>query len=140
MGFFDRFRAFMSGRYGRDQLNTFLLAVALILMIVDTFTKTRVISYMLAILLILIFYRMFSRNYAKRAAENQKYLDIKKGLFGGGPGGLFSGFKKKKQQMQDKDHAYFKCPKCKKMLRVPKGRGRIQIHCPQCGTEFIENT
>ena len=28
----------------------------------------------------------------------------------------------------------------KKMLRVPKGKGRISIHCPQCGTDFIENT
>lgn len=125
----------MAGRYGRDQLNTFLLIVAFILLIVNMFTRIRIFSYLVLILLVLIYFRMFSRNYAKRAAENQKFLDIKAGLFGG-----FSGIKRKKQQMQDKDHAYFKCPRCKKMLRVPRGRGRIQIHCPQCGTDFIENT
>jgi len=144
MGFFDRLRAYMSGRYGRDQLNTFLLITAFVLMIVNLFVRFRLLGWLVLVLLVLVYFRMFSRNYTRRAAENQRFLDIKEGLFGWitgkRTGSLFSGIKRKKQQMQDRDHAYFKCPRCRKTLRVPKGRGRIQIHCPQCGTDFIENT
>lgn len=37
---------------------------------------------------------------------------------------------------KDKEHKYFKCPKCKARLRVPKGRGRITVTCPRCGNKF----
>lgn len=132
MRFRDRLRAFMSGRYGRDQLNIFLSAVCIVLLIVSLFipNQTAVIILIYAALLILVYtyFRMMSRNYAKRSAENQKFLKI------------FKVFDRKKKQIQDKEHAYFKCPNCKKQLRVPKGKGRISIHCPQCGTDFIEKT
>ena len=138
MRFREWLARFMSGRYGRDQLNGFLLMVSVILFFVSFFLRRgtgyggTVLYYLAAILLLIIYYRMLSRNYAKRAAENTKFLQIKEGLFGN--------VSRKKQQMQDRDHAYFKCPRCKKMLRVPKGKGRISIHCPQCGTDFIETT
>ena len=28
----------------------------------------------------------------------------------------------------------------KKQVRVPKGKGHIEIRCPKCGTKFIKNT
>ena len=34
------------------------------------------------------------------------------------------------------DYAYFSCPGCGVQLRVTSGQGTIQIHCPQCGTDF----
>ena len=30
--------------------------------------------------------------------------------------------------------------KCRQKLRVPRGRGRIQISCPRCGTQFIKKS
>ena len=33
---------------------------------------------------------------------------------------------------------YYRCPQCRQKLRVPRGRGRIQISCPRCGTQFIK--
>ena len=131
MGFGDKLRNFMYGRYGRDHLNLFLTIVSFILLIIGVFVRAEAAWILLIAALILLtvsYYRMFSRNYAKRYAENQKFLSVIHKITG------------KKRQLQDKDHAYFKCPKCKKQLRVPKGKGRIQIHCPQCGTDFIENT
>ena len=127
----------MAGRYGRDQLNHFLSIVCIILLIVSMVTRrafrgSGVFFYLALIVLILIYYRTFSRNYAKRAAENQRYLDIRAGLFGG--------FSRKKREMQDAEHAYFSCPNCRKRLRVPKGKGRISIHCPNCGNDFIKTT
>ena len=34
----------------------------------------------------------------------------------------------------------YRCPKCRQKLRVPRGRGRIQISCPRCGTQFIKKS
>ncbi|MEG1066114.1 MAG: hypothetical protein RSD85_01035, partial [Erysipelotrichaceae bacterium] len=42
----------------------------------------------------------------------------------------------KKKWKDRKDYKYFKCPQCKKNVRVPKGHGNITITCPQCGTKF----
>ena len=35
---------------------------------------------------------------------------------------------------------YFKCPNCKAKLRVPKGKGRLNITCPKCRTMFHGKT
>ena len=36
--------------------------------------------------------------------------------------------------------SYFRCPSCHQQVRVPKGKGHIEIRCPKCGTKFIKNT
>ena len=41
---------------------------------------------------------------------------------------------------QDKDHRYFKCPNCGQQLRVPKGKGKLNITCRNCGVSFEKNT
>ncbi len=38
---------------------------------------------------------------------------------------------------QDPAYNYFTCPKCRCALRVPKGKGKIQITCPKCGEKFL---
>ncbi len=38
---------------------------------------------------------------------------------------------------QDSAYNYFTCPKCRRALRVPKGKGKIQITCPKCGEKFL---
>ena len=39
-----------------------------------------------------------------------------------------------------KTHKYFKCKECKTVLRVPKGRGKIEITCPKCRMKMIKKT
>ena len=34
----------------------------------------------------------------------------------------------------------YKCPTCKRKVRVPKGKGKISIHCPKCDTYFIKRS
>ena len=41
---------------------------------------------------------------------------------------------------QRKVYRYFRCPRCRQQLRVPRGRGRISITCPKCGTSFIKKS
>ncbi len=62
-------------------------------------------------------------------------------------GALFSRFGGKvkhnassgKARRADTEHKYYHCPQCGKMLRVPRGKGKIEIRCT-CGRTFIKKT
>lgn len=128
------FANFMRGRYGTDNLNRFLLIVALITIIVDLFVAWRWVDVLTVVLLIYIYARMFSRNINARYRENQKFLELTsrfRGGNGGGASSTFSGFGNR-----DKSHKIFRCPGCGSKLRVPKGAGTIIISCPHCNTKF----
>ena len=85
------------------------------------------------IAVIYAYFRIFSKNIYKRAAENQAFM--KK------TAGIRSWFYKQKSMMaQRKTHRIFKCPTCKQKIRVPKGKGRIEIRCPKCSTKFIKKS
>lgn len=126
------FQRFMSGRYGSDQFGKFLSMVSLVLLILGLFLGS--IPYWLGLFLLLYcYFRMFSRNISKRYAENQKYL-VWEGKF------RRHTDKYKLRFSQRKTYRYFRCPHCKQELRVPRGRGRISINCPKCGTSFIKKS
>ena len=54
------FANMMRGRYGVDQLNRFLLIVALVLIVIDMFVRSRILHFLTIILLIYTYSRMFS--------------------------------------------------------------------------------
>ena len=129
----DRFIIFMHGRYGPDKFSKFLIIAGLIFVILSRIT-TWYFLYILAFLMLIYSYiRVFSKNINKRYEQNQKYLyyesKVKK---------LFSGvkynFKKRKT------HRIFMCPSCKQKIRVPRGKGKIEITCPKCHTTFIRKS
>lgn len=123
---------FMYGRNGTDQLNRAILAVTFAAMVLSLFARTRIFYYIALLGLIITYYRMLSRNIYKRQAENQKYLNL--------TAGIRNTIAKKKRQSQDKEHRYFECPSCKQTVRVPRGRGKIEITCPKCRTSFIKKS
>lgn len=122
----------MSGRYGFDQLNGFLCILSLILVVLGAWLSG--FLYWLGLALLLwCYYRIFSRNIQKRYAENMKYLSLQnqaKDWLA----------RQKLRFGQRKVYRYFKCPHCKQSIRVPRGRGRISITCPKCGTSFIKKS
>ncbi|OUP12888.1 hypothetical protein B5F35_06385 [Anaeromassilibacillus sp. An200] len=136
MNFFSRFQywlqRFFYGRYGGDQLNWALLILYLLLWLLGVVTRIVVFPILSWLLFFLVLFRMLSRNTAKRWAENQKFLRVWNKVKGF--------FTTRAAQWRDKDHRYYKCPKCKNKLRVPRGKGKIQITCPVCRTEFIRKT
>ena len=126
----------MYGRYGGDQLNTFLLILFWVFWLVDIIVGNALVSSILSTLswiaIVLSLFRMFSRNYSRRSAENDRFLKV--------AGPLIHACKRKRNQFRDKDHRYFKCPTCAQTLRVPRGKGKISITCRNCGTIFQEKT
>ncbi len=69
-GLKQKFRNFMSGRYGVDELSRFSMMVLLILLILSVFIRNPVIDCIIVALLIISYFRMFSRNVQKRYQEN----------------------------------------------------------------------
>lgn len=62
--------------------------------------------------------RALSRNTYKRYQENRKFLQF------------FT-------RLKDRQNRYFDCPKCRQLVRVPRGKGKIAITCPRCKEKFI---
>lgn len=128
----EKMRRFMWGRYGSDRFNQFLMLFAMVFLFISFFGGG--LFYIWAtVLLVYSYYRMFSRNVARRTAENQWYLKQE---------GKVRNFfvKKKKEWGQRKVYRIYKCPNCRQKLRVPKGKGRISIRCGKCGDEFIRKS
>ena len=42
--------------------------------------------------------------------------------------------------LTDKQYRYFRCPGCRQVVRVPRGKGKINIRCPKCSRQFIKKT
>ena len=129
----ERFRRFMAGRYGTDALNQFLSIVSIVLLLVALLTRVNLFTWVGMGVLIWCYYRTFSRSIPKRTEENYKFYTLKQQLEG-------KVRSLKEQWANRKLYHYYRCPQCRQKLRVPRGRGRIQISCPRCGTQFIKKS
>lgn len=124
-----RFSKFMQGRYGVDSLSRFLSVVLLAVIILRMFIRIPLSGTITLMILVILYWRMFSRNIPKRYEENQKFLQIRDKLLG-----RFSDFGSNMSQM--KDYHIYKCPRCNQKIRIPRGKGHIMVRCPKCGYEF----
>ena len=133
MRFFDKIRSsfasFMAGRYGADQLGMTMLWTALVLSIVGSFSGLGLLTLMADALLLLMFWRMLSKDRLKRQHENQTYLQKTYGARKAVTEWI-------NRVKNGKKYRYFTCPQCKKRLRVPRGVGNITITCKGCGNKF----
>jgi len=126
----------MYGRYGMDELSRFLTYAGLLVLLVSMFlTQTvKMAAFIIAVAIIIFtYYRTFSKNFEKRRAENARYLGRRQRI---------SAWFRLRRDMwkQRKDFKFFKCPSCKAVLRVPKGKGKLRVVCKKCGTAFEKKT
>lgn len=125
--------SFMYGRYGNDALTKFLLIVALILMVISWIPHLGLVYLLALAVMIWSLCRTFSRRFDKRRRELDRYLRIKKPIV--------DFFKLSRNKWRDrKTHVYFKCKKCKAVLRVPKGKGSIVVICTRCKERIEKET
>ncbi len=133
MSFWQKIRnaivSFMQGRHGPDQLGMFTLITGLAVSLLGTFTRIGLLNLVSLVLYIWTLFRMFSRNHEARIKENQKYVS------------LTSGWQTKLTQLikrwkNRKEYKYFRCPKCRVLLRLKRGCGEKDITCVRCGHQF----
>ena len=119
------FRRFMEGRYGTDKLNSVILWSGVIISLISAFIPVPLINLAATVLsYALLFWAVFrclSRNTYKRYQENRKFLQFF-------------------DRIKDREHRYYDCPKCRQMVRVPRGKGKIAITCPRCKEKFVRKT
>lgn len=115
---------FMIGRNGFDSFSQGLLITSLGLIIVDIVFPGRLLSRLATLAIVYAYFRAFSKNIARRHAENdwyvnEVYLPLNSYI-----------------KRDRKNFAYFKCPTCGQLLRAPKGRGKIRVTCSRCTSKF----
>lgn len=116
----------MYGRNGSDTICKYSFFVIIFLTLISLFINNSIIRLIIHlsnwILIIYIYFRIFSKNISKRRNENN---DFEKRI-----NYLKTRFK------QRKNYRFYNCPNCKTHLRVPKGSGKIIITCKNCGHKF----
>lgn len=123
----------MAGRNGVDQLSRFLSYVALALIVVNLFVRSALLWALGVAALVWAYFRMFSKNLSRRRAENARYMALEYKATGAFRNWL-------DRMRQRKDYAFFRCPSCRAMLRVPRGKGKIRVTCRKCGNAFERKT
>ena len=130
---------FMYGRNGMDQLNRALLwayiglwLAEIVFALLKLGILAKICNVLFYAVMFCILFRMFSKNLAKRRAENQKFVNWVWKMKNGAAGA--------KARHADKDHKYFTCKSCKTICRVPAGKGKIIITCPKCGAKIEAKT
>ena len=101
-----KLRAFFTGRNGIDDLGKMLLWTSLIIMVLSLLLGITFLYSAALVLLCYVYIRAFSRNLEKCQRQNAKYLS-------------WRNFRKLRFQ-QRKTRRFYRCPKCKQQLRVPK--------------------
>ena len=123
----------MEGRTGVDHFSIGLLFLSIILAFIGQLLGWKWVIILASIPLVYCYYRMLSKNKIKRHQENILFLrywyPIQTKIMN-----KYRQFKARRQ------YRYYKCKECGQELRVPKGKGKIEITCPKCRQTFIKKT
>lgn len=128
-----KYRQFMYGRYGADEICFALTILSIIIMLISNIDKLRFLYFIALIPLAVSLWRSLSRDTNARYNERIKFLKFMKGP----KEKIILLINKVKDR---KNYRFFTCSNCKATLRLPKGRGKIKITCPKCNNTFIKKT
>ncbi len=130
---FGWFQRFMMGRYGTDQLSFTMMIAGLAISLLSRFLWYWPLYILSMVLFGVALFRMLSRNCSRRYEENRRFMNMVWAVRD-----WWRGLKADFQERRTYRH--FKCPKCSQKIRIPKGRGKIEIRCPKCGEAFVKKT
>jgi len=124
------FYRFMNGRYGSDQLNFAIIITSIIISLVGgiIFNRSMIITVIVYTLSFIVLYRTFSKKIYVRQKENLKFMSLIRPIK--------SKYNLIKLNLTQKQFKHVQCPRCHRTLRVPRGRGKIEITCPHCHVSF----
>ena len=133
MDFMQRIRAFFSkltyGSYGSDQLGRAILYGSILLLFLSFALGVPLFWYLSIAGYIWAIYRIFSKNRAKRQAENALYLQKTEKLR--------TEVRQARVRFRNrKQFKYFKCPQCHTRMRLTRGCREKNVCCPKCKNTF----
>ena len=108
-------------------LLTVLIDLAVLLI---PYAEVRRFGWISFIPLLLCVFRILSRDKDRREMENDRFVSVLNPL-------KEAVERRKERKYQKKMFRFFTCPMCRQQLRVPKGKGKVEITCPSCGSKFI---
>lgn len=129
----------MGRRCGLDELNNLIMLVGFLYVVAALFTKNKIFLLVGAAFVVLCYLRVFSKNVAKRKKENDFYMRymgkvvLEARL-------LKLMIRMKGKSLLDKEYVYFVCDQCHQVIRVPKGKNKVNIRCPKCDHTFVKRT
>lgn len=129
----ERLKKLMQGRYGVDELSRMLVYASFVVMLIGSFTKNPYINLVGFMVIIYAYSRIFSKNHRLCSSQNLKYMQVRDGFL-----------RKIANQIQimklSKTYRVYSCPGCRQLVRVPKGKGRVEVKCPKCGAKFSKKS
>lgn len=123
-----RLAQWMQGRYGIDELSQALMIFGCALVVINFFVGNGIVSTIALLCFVLAIFRIYSRNFAARARELEKYQELMQK-----PKAWWRLTNKRYENR--KTTLYFKCKGCGAILNVPRGKGKLLVTCPKCGTK-----
>lgn len=122
----EKLDKFFQGRYGQDDLGKAILIFSLLTYVLGVVIQNKLILLLSVMELIIVLYRALSRQYWNRSEENIRYMSY---------------IKLWKLRYENRKHSrIFICKRCGRYIRVPKGKGKIQVTCTVCGGKTIHYT
>ena len=125
-----KIRTFFYGRNGFDDLAKLSLILSIVVFLIYGFLPRGIVKIVLSLitwtLMGYAYFRILSKNIYKRVTENKRYLNAVNMT--------------KTRWKQRKTHKFFRCPRCKTWLRVPRGKKQITITCAKCSHKFDKRT
>ena len=125
-------RRFMTGRYGADELSIALIFGNLLFWLIGILTGWWIFSLISTIFAVLFCCRVLSKKIPVRQQENRAFLKVWNPIY--------HRFQQWRSRLQDRSHRYVRCKHCRERLRLPRGKGRIEVTCPKCRERFIIKT
>lgn len=118
-----KMQQFLQGRNGADQLSQASVIAGLVFYFIYIFTRKGVFNWISTIALVYAMFRVLSKNLSARADENRMFM-------------RYVQLVKTSWELR-KTHKVFICKRCGKIIRVPKGKGKIEVTCPSCREKKI---
>ena len=127
----QKLREFMYGRNGTDMFSFALIIAGFVFNVLHIFTSSKLLYLVSLVAFGYALFRTLSKNIPARQKENRKFMELwykaKTRWIG-----LKADFE------EHKTYKHFKCPSCGQKIRIPRGRGKVEVRCPKCSNRFIK--
>lgn len=120
----EKISKYLSNAYGYDMFSKHLYYVGLAVFVIGIVTNNGILKVMSLFFFSVSLVRTLSNNRSARLRELAKYKRIIRGIV--------VRYNVTKANLKDKQYKHLVCKKCYKQLRVPRGRGEMEVTCNNC--------